>query len=242
MSFNTEAKVDGFNATEFLNDPALGESYVDAMAATLNVTADSILIINVTDADEVDEDRRFLSVSRELLSSATLVETQITVILEQLGKKSTEGLEDFDTLSKSVSSSVSSGSFGQKLQAAALERGVAKPVAMDMTFQVVAKKPVIVQQRTASPTTTPTLFPTLTPTGRDADDGIGFSLLGLNTADSIGALVGIILGCFVIGAIAVYVVTHKSAGKAAVVAPGAGALTGVIDPVLAKTKVHVAIV
>lgn len=235
LSFNTAAKVDGINATEFMNDPALGESYIDAMAATTNVSTDSILIVNVTDADDADEERRYLSVSRELLSVSALIETKITVILEKIGKKSTEGLDVFETLSKSVSTSVASGSFGKKLQEAADLRGVTKPVAVDDTFNVVTKQPVIVQQRTATPTTTPTLDPTQAPTV-EKDDDAGFSIFGLDTGASIGVLVVIVIGFFTVLGVAGYLVFSNTSDAKTAVAPVVTDPAGLVDPVLAKTN------
>lgn len=224
MSFNTEAKVDGINATEFMNDPALGESYIDAMSATTNVSADSITIVNITDADDIGDERRYLraSVSRELATSGVLIETEIKVILEKIGKKSTDGQAVFDTLSESVSTSVSIGSFGKKLDKAAAARGVTKPVVVDKEFPVTNKPPVIVQQRTATPTAVPTLSPTPGPTAEavdEDDDSDGFSLFGLETGASIGALVGIIVGLFVMLGTGVYILTGKSSGKG-VISPG----------------------
>lgn len=200
VTFTTAAKVDGVNSTDFDNDPALGESYIDAMAATTNISVDSITIVSVTDSD--DESRRFLRDARVLLSSSVIVETELSVILENIGKQSTDGMSFFQEITNAVSSGVSSGSFGKKLETAAASRGVTKPVAVDTGFQVVATDPIIVQQRTVAPTSSPTLAPA----GGDDDDNAGaFSIFGLKSNDSIGVLIAIIVVGLCILVVIVYV-------------------------------------
>lgn len=218
LYFTTAAKVNGVNTSEFLREPALAEAFIDVMEATTNVSAGSITIVNVTDANQ---DLRYLcqSIFRNLLLSSVVVETEISVVLEKIGKKSSDALSVFESLSRSVSTGVASGAFGKKLQTAAENRGVTKSVGVDKTFKVVTKNPVVVQQRTTTPTALPTRSPTAHKTEGSDDDATkeGFSLFGLDVGGSIGAVAGIAVGFFAIIGIVLYIIRHRNmdTGKSA---------------------------
>ena len=160
LSFTFVSKVDGINASTFLNEPAYQLAYLDTTAAVLNVSAGAVFINGVT-----DEGRRLLqreSMLRGLSSDMSImVEAKIAVTLEEAGLSSSDSEATFQTLRWHFLTAVISGDFGRELSTAAIRQGLdASAMRSDAAFIPTFSAPEIVEERTANPSASPTDSPT----------------------------------------------------------------------------------
>jgi hypothetical protein len=183
LSFNTVVKVDGVDASMFLNNSLYTVAYIDAMAAASNISAADITVTNVIDSNS----RRFLreTVSRDLLASSVLVTTLIKVIIEDSDLVSNDGMQLYEVLKTAIVTSTSSGTFGKKLATETAKHSLPAAITVDDAYVVMVDDPVIEEERTVTPSQSPTSAP---------DDDDALSLFGLSSDESIGVLVVFAIG------------------------------------------------
>ena len=197
ISFNTTVKVNGVNASTFLSNETYGNAYVNAMAASTNISASDITIVDVIDST----DRRLLrtGVIRELVSTGVLVKTEIRVIVEDKGYASTESNVLYEAIKSTIATSVTTGQFGMALVTAASKLNIQVVITVDDSFAPIVDAVVILIERTANPTMTPTVSPD------DDDDKTGFSLFGLEEDFSIVIVAAIGFGGLLFFSILFYI-------------------------------------